>query len=335
MIIGLTGRNGAGKGTVAEYLKKKGFYYLSLSDILREELEKQGKEITRENLIKLGNELRTKSGPGVLAERTNAKLSFEKNYVIDSIRNPGEVNALKQNKNFFLINVDAAADTRFDRLKERNRENDPQTKEEFEALERKEEENEDKAAQQLKETREMTDVTLMNESSIEELGNKIDKVLFDFSKEVASDRPSWDDYFMNIAKNVASRSNCMKRKVAAIIVKDKRIVATGYNGTPRGTKNCNEGGCPRCNSFADSGSNLGECFCSHAEENAIVQSAYHGISIKGASIYSTFNPCLMCTKMIINSGIVEVVYNVDYPLLDNVSKLFEEAGVKLRQHTLE
>jgi len=335
MIIGLTGRNGAGKGSVAEYLQKKGFYYLSLSDILREDLEKQRKELTRDNLIELGNELRKKFGHGVLAKKTNAKLSFEKNYIIDSIRNPGEVNALKQNKNFFLIEVDAPADVRFERLKSRDRENDPKTKEEFDELEKKEEKNEDKSWQQLKETREMVNFTLANDSSIEELNKKIDKMLFELSKEVASDRPSWDDYFMNISKNVASRSNCMKRKVAAVIVKDKRIVATGYNGTPRGTTNCNEGGCPRCNSFTDSGTNLEECFCSHAEENAIVQSAYHGISIKGASIYSTFNPCLMCTKMIINSGIKEVVYNADYPLLDSVSKLFEEAGVKLRQHKIE
>lgn len=119
-------------------------------------------------------------------------------------------------------------------------------------------------------------------------------------------RPSWEDYYMDIAKAVAKRSNCIRRQVGAVIVRDNRIVSTGYNGTPRGTKNCDEGGCPRCAGNAPSGTALTECLCSHAEENAIVQSAYHGISVKGATLYSTLQPCLTCAKMIINSGITEL-----------------------------
>lgn len=144
-------------------------------------------------------------------------------------------------------------------------------------------------------------------------------------------RPGWDEYFMEIAKVVALRSNCMKRKVAAVIVKDKRIISTGYNGTPRGVKNCNEGGCPRCNSLAESGTRLEECLCSHGEENAITQAAYHGVSINGSTIYTTFSPCLLCTKMIINSGIKEVVYNVDYPLGGTALRLLKEAKVLVRK----
>ena len=144
-------------------------------------------------------------------------------------------------------------------------------------------------------------------------------------------RPSWDQYFMNIAHVVASRSNCMKRQVATVIVKDKRIVSTGYNGTQRGTKNCNEGGCPRCNSNGPSGANLDECLCSHAEENAIVQASYHGVSIQAATIYTTFSPCLMCTKMIINSGIQEVVYNDEYSMAEVPFQLLEEANIIVRK----
>ncbi|MDO8643722.1 MAG: dCMP deaminase family protein [bacterium] len=144
-------------------------------------------------------------------------------------------------------------------------------------------------------------------------------------------RPSWDHYFMEIAKVVCLRSNCLKRKVAAILVKDKRIIATGYNGTPRGVKNCSEGGCPRCNSLAAAGTKLEDCLCSHAEENAITQSAYHGVNIKGATIYTTFSPCLLCTKMIINSGIAEVVYQQGYPLSEVPLKLLAEAGITLRK----
>ena len=147
-------------------------------------------------------------------------------------------------------------------------------------------------------------------------------------------RPNWDEYFMKIAQVASMRSNCIKRKVGAVIVRDKRIVSTGYNGTPRGTKNCNEGGCPRCNSLASSGTRLEECLCSHAEENAITQAAYHGTSVKDGSIYTTFAPCLMCSKMIINCGIVEVIFNVDYPLNDTSFHLFEQAGVRIRQNRL-
>jgi len=142
-------------------------------------------------------------------------------------------------------------------------------------------------------------------------------------------RPDWNTYFMNIAKVVASRSSCSRRQVGAVIVKDNRIVSTGYNGTPRGVKNCNEGGCPRCNSDTPSGQGLTECLCSHAEENAITQAAYHGISVKGATLYTTFSPCLLCTKMIINSGISKVVYSINYTVDETSLKLLKEANIEI------
>ncbi len=145
-----------------------------------------------------------------------------------------------------------------------------------------------------------------------------------------SKRPSWDRYFMDIALVVASRSNCSRRHVAAVVVKDQRIISTGYNGTPRGIKNCDEGGCPRCNSNVPSGHNLGECLCSHAEENSITQAAYHGIALKGATLYTTYSPCLMCAKMIINAGIKEVVYQERYSIDEVSTKLLRDAGVTVR-----
>ena len=143
-------------------------------------------------------------------------------------------------------------------------------------------------------------------------------------------RPSWDRYFMDIAHVAATRSNCSRRQVAAVLVRDKQVVSTGYNGTPRGVKNCCDGGCPRCNSNTPSGSNLHECLCSHAEENAIVQAAYHGIAVKGATLYTTYSPCLLCAKMIINAGIVEVVYHEHYSIDDVSTRLLHEAGVAVR-----
>ena len=335
MIIGLTGENCAGKGTVADYLKKKGFYYLSLSDVIREELKVEGKEITRDSLVEKGNKMRTEFGPAIMAVKTIAKIQKDKNYVIDSIRNAAEATELKKLPDFFLVHITAQPDVRYTRMHARNREYDPRTFETFMELEKLEKKNTDENKQSIVDAVAKADLKISNSATLMDLYEKVDLALAKLSKEFKSDRPNWDDYFMGIAKMVAMRSNCVKRKVAAIIVKEKRIVSTGYNGTPRGTRNCNEGGCPRCNSFSDSGKNLEECYCSHGEENAIVQAAYHGISIKGSVLYTTFSPCLLCTKMIINSGIEEVVYNVDYPMSDRALTLLREAGIIVRQHKIE
>ena len=143
-------------------------------------------------------------------------------------------------------------------------------------------------------------------------------------------RPDWDTYFMDIAHVVATRGNCIRRQTAAVIVKDQRVISTGYNGTPRGVKNCCDGGCSRCASAAPSGTELEECICSHAEENAITQAAYHGIAVREASLYCTLSPCLTCAKMIVNAGIAEVVYENEYEFNEHTTKLFAEAGVKFR-----
>jgi len=123
----------------------------------------------------------------------------------------------------------------------------------------------------------------------------------------------------------------VKRKVAAVVTKVRRIISRGDNGTPRGLRNCNEGVCPRCNSFAPGGTRLDPCFCSHGEENALTQAADHGVSVRGGTIYTTCSPCLQCTKMIINAGLVEVVYNADDPLGESSLELLAEAGLTSRK----
>lgn len=145
-------------------------------------------------------------------------------------------------------------------------------------------------------------------------------------------RISKNDYYMNIAHAVKIRSNCCSRQVGAIIVLNDRIVSTGYNGTPRNTPNCNEGGCPRCNSDKKvSGIGLDVCLCVHAEENALLQS---GCFLHGAKLYSTLSPCLACTKSIINAGVTEFYYDVDYPAGSKVEfELFKSAGVKIYKKT--
>jgi len=329
MIIGLTGKNASGKGEGGAFLEKRGFIFHSLSDVLRSELKRLKKHVTRDNLTWLGNKLRNETGPSVLAEKIIEQLEDDRHYVIDSFRNPEEVNAFRRTKEFLLFSIEASPKKRFERLKSRKREKDAKTFEEFLRHENREAVNADPTKQNLDACAKLADHHISNNGNIKSLHNALTKVVTKILMHTP--RPSWDEYFMKIAKVVASRSNCMKRKVAAIIVIDGRIISTGYNGTPRGTTNCNEGGCPRCNAFSPSGQGLSECYCSHAEENAIVQASYHGISIKDSSLYSTFSPCLLCTKMIINSGLKEVVYNESYPLAGESLRLLKQARIKTRR----
>jgi dCMP deaminase len=333
MIIGLTGKRGAGKTAVADYLKSQGFHFNSLADEIRKELQRLGCDPTQENLADMGNRLRAEYGPAVLAERVKARLRPDWNYVVDSVCNPYEAEAFRAAAEFRLLHLDAPIESRYQRVRLAGGPRVPKNFNEFVDQDRKEEGDDDPAQQQLRACYQGADATVVNDSTAEVLQRKVDAVVREWL--MSAKRPDWDEYFMKIAQIVALRSNCMKRKVAAVVVKDRRIISTGYNGTPRGVKNCNEGGCPRCNSMAASGTQLGECLCSHAEENAIVQAAYHGISLKDSSLYTTYSPCLICTKMIINAGIREVVYNVDYPLGEVAQGLLREVGIEVRQLKLE
>jgi len=144
------------------------------------------------------------------------------------------------------------------------------------------------------------------------------------------ERPDNDTYFMRMAELVATRSTCLRRQVGAVIVKEKRVLTTGYNGAPRGLKHCIEVGCLREKSNAESGTMHELCRGVHAEQNAVIQAAYFGISIKGGMIYSTAFPCVLCAKILINAGIVEVVYKEDY--VEDLSKsVLDESGMKVRR----
>ncbi|MFN3534864.1 MAG: deoxycytidylate deaminase [Desulfatiglandales bacterium] len=142
------------------------------------------------------------------------------------------------------------------------------------------------------------------------------------------ERPPWPQYFMAITRLVASRSTCLRRKVGAILVKDKRILATGYNGAPSGLRHCEEIGCLREKASISSGERHELCRGLHAEQNVIVQAAFYGIPVAGADLYCTNKPCAICAKLIINSGIKRVYYEGDYT--DELSEmLLEEAHLEL------
>ncbi len=147
-------------------------------------------------------------------------------------------------------------------------------------------------------------------------------------------RPTWDEYFLSIAKVVSGRSTCLRRQVGALIVKDKRILTTGYNGAPRGLAHCYDVGCLREEAGAPSGTTHELCRGLHAEQNAILQAALHGVSIDGGVMYTTHQPCVLCTKMVINAGLWAIYYMEPYP--DPLAqKLLEEAGILTQKMILE
>ncbi len=330
MIIGLTGTLAAGKGVVSDYLKEEGFIYLSHSDELRELLKERGIEITRKNLQDEGNKLREKEGGDALTKRIKKKIKSKKynDFIVDSIRNPAEVKSLRELKNFFLVVVDAPQKKRFKRIKERNRENDPQTWGDFVKVDKRDQEEDNENGQQVKKCMEMADFKLINDGSLEEVRKKINKLYREIERRIP--RPTWDEYFMKLASLVAERSTCLRHNVGAIIVKNKRVLTTGYNGAAKGVKDCLELGCLRDELNIKSGTRHEICRAIHAEQNAIIQGGLHGINIEDGIMYCTHTPCMICAKMIVNAGIKEVVSYHDYA--DKEARDFlKMAGVKLRK----
>ena len=149
-------------------------------------------------------------------------------------------------------------------------------------------------------------------------------------KKITHHRPSWDEYFLEMAHLVSKRSTCLRRSVGAVLVREKRILATGYNGAPSGLKHCIEIGCMRQKLKIPSGERHELCRALHAEQNALIQACLHGISVKGAALYSTNQPCVICAKMLINAGIKEIVIAQGYP--DKMAMDFlRQAKIKIRK----
>ena len=146
--------------------------------------------------------------------------------------------------------------------------------------------------------------------------------------EKKGNRPSWERYFMDITELVAKRSTCTRREVGAVVIKNKRILATGYNGAPSGISHCIDIGCLREDLNVASGERHELCRGIHAEQNAIVQAAFHGVSINGATLFCTNLPCSICAKMIINAGILEIYYQSGYA--DDISEdMLKASGIKV------
>ena len=329
MIIGLTGTPSAGKGVVSEFFKKKGFIQLVYSDELRQRLRDKGIEVTRENMQAEGNALRKEKGAGAISELLVSKIKSQqyKNVIVDGIRNPAEIEVFRQLKNFYLIVVDAPQKLRFERMRSRNRENDPQTWEEFVKLEDREMGlGQPEDGLQIKRCIGQADYILINDGSLQDAEKKIEEI---YEKiECHMPRPTWDEYFMEIARVVASRATCNRGRSGCVIARDKQILVTGYVGSPRGLPHCDEIGHQMKTVVHGDGTASQHCMrTAHAEANAIAQAARLGISVLNATMYCKMTPCAACAKLIINSGIKRVVAEKRYHQGFECEDMFRIAGV--------
>ena len=331
MIIGITGTLGAGKGTIVEYLLKNGFKHYSVRDFLVEEILKRGLESNRDNMVSVANDLRTQYGPGYIVEKLYSQAAeVGGDAIVESIRCVGEVEALRLKKDFVLFAADADIETRYSRIVERGSSSDGGSFEEFVSQEQREMVSNNPFKQNLKKCIEMADHIFKNDWTIKELHEKIENIFKKIKRGVEEKhvRPTWDEYFMEISRTVARRATCDRGRSGCVIAKNKQILVTGYVGSPIGLPHCDEVGHFIEATVHSDGVTRDHCIrTTHAEQNAICQAAKLGISIDGATLYCKMEPCPVCAKMIINSGIKRVVCEKRYQ--SGATSLLEQAGVKV------
>ncbi|KAL1999892.1 hypothetical protein VTN02DRAFT_3848 [Thermoascus thermophilus] len=332
MLIGLCGGICAGKHAIAEYLiQHQGFQLLELvnksyprvADGPDDDLRLRASEVTRKG---------STQSSGLVFETVDALLNFvtkrwRERWVTTDIWDGATLDRLLQRPFFLLVSVDAPVSLRWKRFTDRcrRRQLDTPDLEKFVLWNDRHIYDKDIGRAYLTDR---AQVRLFNSSSsLKELHAALETL--DLADEQRL-RPSWDQYFMQLASLAAQRSNCMKRRVGCVLVRDHRVISTGYNGTPRHIKNCNEGGCPRCNRGEGGGAGLSTCLCIHAEENALLEAGRERIR-EGAILYCDTCPCLTCTVKIAQVGISEVVYSQSYNMDKESAAILEEAGVRLRQ----
>ena len=328
MIIGVTGTIGAGKGTVVEALVEKGFKHYSVRAYLNEEIKQRGMPLNRNSQISVANDLRAKNSSSYIAEQLYAVAKqVGGDCIIESLRTVGEIEALRKKGEFFLIAVDADRNARYTRNILRNSETDNITFDEFKEKEDMEMISDNPAKQNLRACIEEADFTIINNGTKEEMKNKVEAVLEKIEKKKT--RPSWDEYFMGICEKVAERCTCDRGKGGTVIVRDKRILTTGYIGSPPGIPHCDEEGHLLKTVKHDDGKETTHCMRTiHCELNAILQAAKLGIPLEGSTLYTFKAPCRNCAMAIISCGIKRVVAKMRYHGDFDTAALFKEAGVK-------
>lgn len=324
-VIGITGPIASGKGELAEKLKSDGYAYIALSQFLKEEVRKRGMLESRENLIALGNYLRAHCGGGILAKRALEliRASQQDKWVIDGIRHIEEIIVLKNNvEKFILIAINAPHEIRIKRALERAKTSDPSVRQELIKTDERD------RAIGIDACIQKADFVINNENkTIPDLHKELDDILIKSKTEEKNfqitqifpkaKRPSWDEYYLEIARAVLARGTCLRRNFGAVIVNHGQIISTGYTGAPRGTPNCIElGKCYREEKNIPSGTQYEKCRSVHAEENVMLHASRE--QMIGGTIYiagqdaKTNNivkayPCDLCQRKIINSGLKQVV----------------------------
>lgn len=351
MLIGLCGGICAGKRTVAQYLKEHhGFTQLYLrpqtttngdlifmSNGTPEIKQEEEKQQPLKRIVPKFNgedEAASHTPNEHIFNTTEDLLDFVtkrwlERWVTTDIHTESILDKLLRRPFFILVSVDAPVSVRWYRFQERLHKTDPSAESlSLEDFLIKSDEHLYNPNTGLLPLISRATIRLLNTSSnLAHLYATLGKL--DLTNEDRL-RPSWDQYFMQLASLAAQRSNCMKRRVGCVLVREKRVISTGYNGTPRGLKNCGEGGCPRCNDGLGSGFGLGTCLCLHAEENALLEAGRERIR-DGAILYCDTCPCLTCSIKIAQVGISEVVYSQGYSMDGETADVFKQAGVRLRQ----
>jgi dCMP deaminase len=327
LIIGITGTLGAGKGTVVDYLiKNKNFKHFSVGDFLKQELIKNKIEVNRTNLQNIGNELREKYGPDYITQKLFERAKVENSdAIIESIRNPKEAEFIKS-QNGFLIAVVASQKTRYKRIKLRGTEKDKVTFSEFVKQEKVELQSKDPNALNLPECIKMADFKITNDSTVKSLNKKIEEII----NKMKYQRPSWDDYFLEVMDAIAKRATCDRGRAGTVIVKDKQILATGYVGSPVGMPHCDDVGHDLRKSIDEDGTISQHCVRTvHSEQNAICQAAKRGVSIEGATVYTRMTPCRVCAMLLINCGVAKIYCQRKYHTGSESEKMFKKAKIKI------
>ncbi|KAL1878284.1 Deoxycytidine monophosphate (dCMP) deaminase [Diaporthe australafricana] len=351
MLIGICGSICSGKSTVARYLvDHHGFKRVSVEPSASKAPQEQGNNSEAESNVSNTHQKRP-SRTALVFSTSDELLEYvtqrwRERWVTTDVMSKEALDAYSRRPFFLLISVDAPLLVRWKRYQKRKQEL-PTTETPAEPATKSPESQKSHPAESLEDFVALSDaqlyhaetgqathissapVRLLNtSSSLAHLYVNLGKLDLLSAERL---RPGWDSYFMTLASLAARRSNCMKRRVGCVVVShNRRVISTGYNGTPRGIRNCGEGGCPRCNQGLGSGHGLTTCLCIHAEENALLEAGRDRLR-EGAVLYCDTCPCLTCSIKIAQVGISEVVYAYGYSMDKDTAAVFSEAGVRLRQ----
>ncbi len=337
--IAIVGMCGAGKSVISDFLVSKGFGFFRFGQITLDEVKKQGLEPSEENEKKIRENIRKEHGMAAFAILNKPKIDdllSRGNVVGDGLYSWSEYKHLKQiyGDKMIVIAVSSPPSLRYERLENRKEidekmRNRPMTGEQAKSRDYAEIENIEKAGPIA-----MADFVVVNDSTKEDLIKKVKdflvlKGVLEKENEVYV-RPTWDEYFMEIAQTVAKRATCDRGRSGCVIARDKQILVSGYVGSPKGLPHCDEVGHQMKTMVHEDGSKSQHCVrTAHAEQNAICQAAKLGVGINGSTLYCRMTPCSTCAKMIINAGIKRVVCEKRYHAGTESEEMFLAAGVEL------